>query len=346
MPYTPVVLPIDEAERAAEHLLGPYTAEEHAKWGQVVGEHRLNRAYTDPSVQPADRLDPDAGKRKRVRGPDELETPGPIRAVPLRAVGAGGSGALVEEASGSLAKRLAPAPGTARETGSPSASCVAELVAVDARAGVAARSFGVASFAPEEVSGGTPSQVYGRGTEDTRVEDRPPLPEPAGYFCFRCCCLLCFCRGFVDSCLCCAAVVAEGGRGGAPASGDGVSSGPSGAEERAVVSGAVESLGAGGSRGGSGAEEDGLAADSSRAAPVTANVGALCALDFKISDGVASVCEEVGGFAAPPYLNVLFDRVPVDRMFRTIEANAVKVSYFTCFCAFVAVVTLPFLSRP
>ena len=126
-------------------------------------------------------------------------------------------------------------------------------------------------------------------------------------------------------------MVAEGGRGGAPASGDGVSSGPSGAEERAGGSGAIESLGAGGSRGGSGAEEDELAADSSRAAPVTANVGALCALDFKISDGVASVCEEVGGFAAPPYLNVLFDRVPVDRMFRTIEANAVKVSYFTRF---------------
>lgn len=346
MSYTPVVLPIDEAERAAEQLLGPYTAEEHAKWGQVVGEHRLNRAYTDPSVQPADRLDPDAGKRKRVRGPDELEASGPIPAVPLRAVGAGGSGAIVEGAPGCAAKRLCAAPGTVRETGSPSAGSVAGSVAVDARAGVAARSFGVASFAPEEVSGGTPSQVYGRGTEDTRVEGRQPLPESAGYFCFRCCCLVCCCRGFVDSCLCCAAMVAEGGRGGAPASGDGVASGPSGAEERAGCSAAVESVGAGGSRGGSVAEEDELAVDSSMVAPVTANVGALCALDFKISDGAASVCEEVGGFAAPPYLNVLFDRVPVDRMFRTIEANAMKVSYFTWFCAFVVVVTPPFLSRP
>ena len=142
----------------------------------------------------------------------------------------------------------------------------------------------------------------------------------------------------------CAAVVVEGAP--APASGDEVSAAPSGSEERAGVSGAVGSVGNGGSRGGSGAEEDELAATSSGAVPVTANVGALCALDFKISDGVASVCEEVGGFAALPYLNVLFDRVPVDRMFRTIEANAVKVSYFTRFCAFVAVVTLPFLSRP
>ena len=33
-------------------------------------------------------------------------------------------------------------------------------------------SFAIASMALEEGSGGTPSQVYGRGTEDTRVEAR------------------------------------------------------------------------------------------------------------------------------------------------------------------------------
>ena len=55
-------------------------------------------------------------------------------------------------------------------------------------------------------------------------------------------------------------------------------------------------------------------------------MGVLRTLDFKLSPGVASVSEEVARFVAPPCLDVLFERVPVDQMFRSIEANAARVS--------------------
>lgn len=38
-------MPIDEATRVAEQLLGPYSDEEHTKWGLVVRELRLNRVH-------------------------------------------------------------------------------------------------------------------------------------------------------------------------------------------------------------------------------------------------------------------------------------------------------------
>ena len=177
------MLSIDEAERAAEQLLGPYTAEEHAKRGQVVREPRLNRAYADPSVRLAERPDPDAGKKKRVRGHDELETLGPIRVVPLRAVGAdgaGGSSAVVEGMAGPSVKRVAVVPEVSPGASSSSASSSTESLAIAPRREVVASSFGIPSFALEEVSGGTPSQVYGRGSADTRVEERVPVPPCGG----------------------------------------------------------------------------------------------------------------------------------------------------------------------
>ena len=168
------MLPVDEAERAAEQLLGPYTADEHSKRRVVVREARLNRAYVDPALQPAERADPDAGKKKRVRGPEELEAGGPIRAVPLRAVGVGVAGEVAVGAPGPPPRK------TSRVSAGPleavvSASSSAASLAVSPRAGVgqvAAGSFAIASLALDEESGGTPSHVYGRGTEDTRVEDR------------------------------------------------------------------------------------------------------------------------------------------------------------------------------
>ena len=103
------VAPIGEASRAAEVLLGPYTADEHGRRGVVVREARLNRAY-NASVQLPERVDPDDGKKKRVRAA-EVEGVGPIAAPPLRSVrprdDAGGSGNLdpfEERPSGKLPK--------------------------------------------------------------------------------------------------------------------------------------------------------------------------------------------------------------------------------------------------
>lgn len=168
------MLPIGEAERVAEQLLGPYTADEHSKRRQVVREARLNRAYLDPAASLPERVDPDAGKRKRVRGSEELELGGPVSAVPLRAVGVGVAGEIAVGAPGPLPRKVSRAPDDPQE-GSGSAGSSAASLAVRPRAGVAeavAGSFAIASMALEEGSGGTPSQVYGRGTEDTRVEPR------------------------------------------------------------------------------------------------------------------------------------------------------------------------------
>lgn len=73
-------------------------------------------------------------------------------------------------------------------------------------------------------------------------------------------------------------------------------------------------------------ERDEAAASSSGAAG-PADMGVLCTRDFKLSPSVASICEEVARFAAPPCLNELFQRVPVDKMFRSIKANAMRVSF-------------------
>ena len=116
--------------------------------------------------------------------------------------------------------------------------------------------------------------------------------------------------------LCCAALVVEVG---------------TGDESATLGRGSAGSFGAGRHLGGSdaggsaGAERDEVAAGSSGAVG-TAGVGVLRTLDFKLSPGVASVGEEVARFAAPPCLDVLFQRVPVDQMFRSIEANATRVS--------------------
>ena len=98
------MLPLTEAERIAEQLLGPYTGEEHSKRANAVHDRRLNRAYRDPATRLSECPDPDAGKRKRARGPEELEGSGPISAIPLRAFGgasvgkAGFAGAWCAEA--------------------------------------------------------------------------------------------------------------------------------------------------------------------------------------------------------------------------------------------------------
>lgn len=68
----------------------------------VVREPCLNRAYVDPAIRLGECPDPDAGKKKRARMLEELEVPGPISVVPLRAVGAsgpGGPGCAREEAT-------------------------------------------------------------------------------------------------------------------------------------------------------------------------------------------------------------------------------------------------------
>lgn len=105
------MMPIDEAARAMEQLLGPYTGEEHAKRGLVVRESRLNRAYL--VVLLAEHLDPDEGRKKQGQVPEELDAPGPIDVRPLRSVGTGNTGdpscARVDAADRPL-KRMSQGP--------------------------------------------------------------------------------------------------------------------------------------------------------------------------------------------------------------------------------------------
>lgn len=159
---TPTVLPIDEAEHAAEQLLGPYTREEHAKQGLVVREPRVNWAYVDPAVRLVERPNPDVGKKKWVRGPKELEGHGPISAVPLRVVGTAGadhSGHAGEDAMGPTSKKVLRALEAPQEVSSSMSSSYAAL-AVAPRASaveVVEILFGIASLPLEELSIGTPS---------------------------------------------------------------------------------------------------------------------------------------------------------------------------------------------
>lgn len=107
----------------------------------------LNRAYVDPVVRLVERPDPDAGKKKWVRGPEELEGPGPISAVPLQAVGATGVDPFGYAGAGATgpASKVSRVPAAPQEVSS-STSSSAALLAVAIRAGVAevvASSFGV-----------------------------------------------------------------------------------------------------------------------------------------------------------------------------------------------------------
>ena len=61
------------------------------------------------------------------------------------------------------------------------------------------------------------------------------------------------------------------------------------------------------------------------AAAGLANLGPLLPSDFRVSAGAASVCEEVCNFAAPPCVSELFKRWSKETMFRSMEANAMKV---------------------
>lgn len=106
-----LVLPISEAARTAEVLLGPYTGEEHSRRHLVVRDRRLNRAY-NASVNLPKRVDPDAGKKKRSRVP-EVELGGPIAVKPLCAVrlsDGGGSSRNLEAAEEKPAKKVVQDP--------------------------------------------------------------------------------------------------------------------------------------------------------------------------------------------------------------------------------------------
>ena len=77
---------------------------------------------------------------------------------------------------------------------------------------------------------------------------------------------------------------------------------------------------------GASGSERGRATAGASGAVGTADVGLLCTQDFKISPEAASVCEEVTRFAALACLSELFRRMPTEKMFRSIEANAMRVS--------------------
>ena len=147
----------------------------------AVHEPHLNHAYLDPTVCLLERPDPDAGKKKRVHGPEELESLRSISAVSLRvlgAEGAGPSGQAAGDVAGPALKKVSRGP-KVPEVASSASSSSAESVAVVAEAGAmeaVASSFGIASRALEEVSAGTPSQVHGRGTEDTLVDECVDAP--------------------------------------------------------------------------------------------------------------------------------------------------------------------------
>ena len=77
--------------------------------------------------------------------------------------------------------------------------------------------------------------------------------------------------------------------------------------------------------GGPDPEREGVRAAAFAAADL-ANLGPLRSSDFKISSGAAAVCEEVSNFTAPPCVSELFKKWSTQRMFRSLEANTMKVS--------------------
>ena len=58
---------------------------------------------------------------------------------------------------------------------------------------------------------------------------------------------------------------------------------------------------------------------------ITANVGAMCRNDFKLSEGAAGVCASIADFASPAEMRDLFVKTSLQNMFAGIEANAAKV---------------------
>ena len=93
---------------------------------------------------------------------------------------------------------------------------------------------------------------------------------------------------------------------------------------------------------GGGAAVDGASESAPSAAPApgvmrTANVGAMCRNDFKVSESAAAVFAEIADFATPPLVRDLFEKTSLKDMFAGIEANASKVcfsyAYFSfCMC--------------
>ena len=62
------------------------------------------------------------------------------------------------------------------------------------------------------------------------------------------------------------------------------------------------------------------------AATGVVNLGPLCSSDFRISPTAASVCEKASRFTAPLCVSELFKKWSPDKMFRSLEANAMKVA--------------------
>ena len=58
---------------------------------------------------------------------------------------------------------------------------------------------------------------------------------------------------------------------------------------------------------------------------ITADLGAMCRNDFKLSEGAAAVCASIADFATPSIVRDLFEKDSLQSMFAGIEANAAKV---------------------
>ena len=185
-----VALPITEAARSAEVLLGPYTADEHSKRMTVVRDRRLNRAY-DASVRLAERVDPDPGKRKRGPGVGVSGT-GPLAVAPLRVVAPSevGCSSRDAESPGRPSKRLAVSAQRSESSGSSSSSSEERanspglrdgelgdaLGRTNAEVSAAVGAFNVTRLEESDV-GSTPSSIY---AGDDVVIDTPPGEDAGG----------------------------------------------------------------------------------------------------------------------------------------------------------------------
>lgn len=191
---TIVVAPIGEAACVVEHLLGPYTGEEHAKRGLVVWEPCLNHTYTDQMIHLMECPDIDEGRRKRARVPDDGDAARPIVVMPLRAAGSGGVGRTLlceggcggagdQEGGAGDPERVEHARSSSPSSGDCGVSPTEDMIpraTVRATTKVegAASSFGIAGLPLKESSGdNTPSHVYSGGSADTRVV--PPTTRDA-----------------------------------------------------------------------------------------------------------------------------------------------------------------------
>lgn len=284
-------------------------------------EPRVNRAYVDPVVCLAEHPNPNAGRKKWVRGLEELEGPGLINAVPLqviRIIGVDRFGPAGEDATGPASKKVSRATGASQEVSS-SMSCSSTTLQVAPWAGAAevvASSFGIASMSrncpPGRLRRCTVMGARIPGWRRPTLLQHDRLASPPRLFC---CALLHLAHSFSR----CTAWIIEGGSGGGDGSG---------------VRGSIGGFGAGRdwdtsavglSEGVLGAGRAEVAAGASGAMGI-ADVGPLCTLDFNVSPRAVAVCEEVAHFATLSCLSELFQRMPVDKMFRCIEANTARVS--------------------